>query len=355
MIVAKGPWVAAFFLSPNGCPLKHHTQSSSSQPSSPKTRSPPHVAAAAAHIARARMDTVEIHGAHGYLLLKFLLSSPSNKKIFTAPGYQVPFAERIKRAVRGLAVVAVRTILDGPQVEEVLKNDKAEFVATGRIFLETHQLCVEYCYGVECSRRRRSHGSALAVLAVVYLFLYGCRIPKTSDNNLYIRSGTKSTTSLTVPHEITIVMGIRGLPKELHESGGVAGVSCKEEGKSTHVDFLCRFFRLLQARAFQILQQRVKTGSNSVTETPAPELQLETEVTARSRKRKNIAEHNPSSNTPSLDVTIPFDAKRTLDELIEDSIERLGYKKLFLNPDGLSPVDMKNQQVTHESVYIHFV
>ncbi|KAH7042883.1 hypothetical protein BKA57DRAFT_517812 [Linnemannia elongata] len=147
-------------------------------------------------------------------------------------------------------------------------------------------------------------------------------------------------------------MGIRGLPKELHESGGVAGVSCKEEGKSTHVDFLCRFFRLLQARAFHILQQHVKTGSNSVTETPAPELQLETEVAARSRKRKNIAEHNPSSNTPSLDVTIPFDAKRTLDELIEDSIDRLGYKKLFLNPDGLSPVDMKNQQTFRAIAFI---
>ncbi|KAF9303847.1 hypothetical protein BGZ91_009035, partial [Linnemannia elongata] len=152
--------------------------------------------------------------------------------------------------------------------------------------------------------------------------------------------------------EITQVLGIRGLPKELHESGGVAGVSCKEEGKSTHVDFLCRFFRLLQTRAFHILQQRVKTGSNSVTETPAPELQLEIEVTARSRKRKDIVEHNPSSNTPSIDVTIPFDAKRTLDELIEDSIDQLGYKKVFLNPDGLSPVDMKSQRTFRAIAFI---
>ncbi|OAQ25845.1 hypothetical protein K457DRAFT_157893 [Linnemannia elongata AG-77] len=136
--------------------------------------------------------------------------------------------------------------------------------------------------------------------------LHGCRIPKTSDNNLYIRSETKSTTSLTVPH----------------------------------------------TRAFHILRQRVKTGSNSVTETPAPELQLEIEVTARSRKRKDIAEHNPSSYTPSLDVTIPFDAKRTLDELIEDSIDRLGYKKVFLNPDGLSPVDMKSQQTFRAIAFI---
>jgi len=51
--------------------------------------------------------------------------------ILTAPGYQVCFAVQTKRAVPGLAVVAVRTILDGPQAEEVLKN-KAELVTTGR-------------------------------------------------------------------------------------------------------------------------------------------------------------------------------------------------------------------------------
>lgn len=150
-------------------------------------------------------------------------------------------------------------------------------------------------------------------------------------------------------------MGIRGLPKELHESEGIPGGSCKDAGKSTHVDFLCRFFRLLQARAFQILQQRIKAGSDSATITPAPELQLETEVPARSRKRKNIAEHNSTPNTPSLDVTIPFDPKQTLDELIEDSIDRLGYKNLFLNPEGLSPVDKKNLQVTYNCVFTHSV
>lgn len=151
-------------------------------------------------------------------------------------------------------------------------------------------------------------------------------------------------------------MGIRGLPKELHESGGIAGRSCRDAGKSTHVDFLCRFFRLLQARAFQILQKRAKTWSDSTTIAPVSELQLETEVPSGSRKRKNVAEHNSSSNTPSLDVTIPFDPKRTLDELIEDSIDRLGYKNLFLNPDGLSPVDnKKNQQVTHGCVFTHSI
>lgn len=150
-------------------------------------------------------------------------------------------------------------------------------------------------------------------------------------------------------------MGIHGLPKELHECGGIAGRSCKDTGKSTHVDFLCRFFRLLHARAFQIVQQRAKTGSDSTVVTPAPELQLETEMTAGSRKRKNIAEHNPSPITPSLDNLIPFDPKRTLDELIEDSIVRLGYKNLFLNPDGLSPVGTeKDQQVTHDCVFSSF-
>ncbi|KAF9143579.1 hypothetical protein BGX30_000106 [Mortierella sp. GBA39] len=78
--------------------------------------------------------------------------------------------------------------------------------------------------------------------------------------------------------------------------------------------------------------------------------ELETEVPTGSRKRKNIAEHNPSPNTPSLDVTIPFDPKQTLDELIEDSINRLGYKNLFLNPNGLSPVNNKKNLQTFRAV-----
>ncbi|KAF9536220.1 hypothetical protein EC957_012098, partial [Mortierella hygrophila] len=59
----------------------------------------------------------------------------SQQKIVTSLGYQVPFAEQIKRAVPGLAVVAVGIILDDPQADEVLKSEKADLVAAGRTFL----------------------------------------------------------------------------------------------------------------------------------------------------------------------------------------------------------------------------
>ncbi|KAF9906542.1 hypothetical protein EC991_000484 [Linnemannia zychae] len=204
--------------------------------------------AAAARAARAGMDTVEIHGAHGYLIHNFLspltnhrtdhyggslenrarfllevvasvranfpaekpiflrvsasdlveevegidaswdieqtiqiakwvrdagvdvlhVSSGGNtaqQKILTARGYQVPFAEQIKRAVPGLAVVAVGIILDGPQAEEVLVSEKADLVAMGRTFLRhpnfalmaARELNVKAGFSQQYSRGRTIH------------------------------------------------------------------------------------------------------------------------------------------------------------------------------------------------------
>ncbi|KAG9061299.1 hypothetical protein KI688_007637 [Linnemannia hyalina] len=204
--------------------------------------------AAAARASRAGMDTVEIHGAHGYLIHNFLspltnqrtdhyggslenrarfllevvkavranfpaekpiflrvsasdlveevegiedsweieqtiqiakwvrdagvdvlhVSSGGNtsqQKILTSPGYQVPFAEQIKRAVPGLAVVAVGIILDGLQAEEVLKSEKADLVAAGRTFLRhpnfalnaARELNVKAAFSQQYSRGRTIH------------------------------------------------------------------------------------------------------------------------------------------------------------------------------------------------------
>ncbi|KAG0277721.1 hypothetical protein BGZ95_005472 [Linnemannia exigua] len=68
----------------------------------------------------------------------FHVSSGGNthqQKIKAFPGYQVPFAEQVKRNVPGLHVVAVGLINGGVQAEEVLQEEKADLIAIGRGFL----------------------------------------------------------------------------------------------------------------------------------------------------------------------------------------------------------------------------
>ncbi|KAG0200759.1 hypothetical protein BGX28_006275 [Mortierella sp. GBA30] len=52
-----------------------------------------------------------------------------------APNYQVPFAERVKKEVPGLTVVAVGVITGGKQANEVLEQERADLIAVGRAFL----------------------------------------------------------------------------------------------------------------------------------------------------------------------------------------------------------------------------
>lgn len=50
------------------------------------------------------------------------------------PGYQVPFAEAVKREV-GLPTIAVGLITEPETVQEILLNERADFVALGRELL----------------------------------------------------------------------------------------------------------------------------------------------------------------------------------------------------------------------------
>ncbi|KAF8927661.1 protein disulfide-isomerase precursor [Dissophora ornata] len=58
------------------------------------------------------------------------------QKVSYSFGYQVHYAERIRKEVPGLAVVAVGSITEGKQAQEVLELEKADLVAVGRGFLE---------------------------------------------------------------------------------------------------------------------------------------------------------------------------------------------------------------------------
>ncbi len=56
-------------------------------------------------------------------------------RITLGPGYQVPFAERIKRET-GMTTMAVGLITDAHQAEQILAEDKADLIAAARVFLD---------------------------------------------------------------------------------------------------------------------------------------------------------------------------------------------------------------------------
>jgi 2,4-dienoyl-CoA reductase-like NADH-dependent reductase (Old Yellow Enzyme family) len=55
----------------------------------------------------------------------------ATQKIPIAPGYQVPFAERVRRDA-GIATMAVGLITEPQQAEDILSSGRADFVALGR-------------------------------------------------------------------------------------------------------------------------------------------------------------------------------------------------------------------------------
>lgn len=68
----------------------------------------------------------------------------ADQKIAYAPGYQVPYAERVKKEVPGLLVIAVGVITNGKQAETILQEDKADMVAVARAFLRYPNLVYDF-------------------------------------------------------------------------------------------------------------------------------------------------------------------------------------------------------------------
>ncbi|KAG0294099.1 hypothetical protein BGZ96_001786 [Linnemannia gamsii] len=93
----------------------------------------------------------------------FHVSSGGNtyqQKIKAFPGYQVPFAEQVKRNVPGLHVVAVGLINGGVQAEEVLQEEKADLIAVGRGFLRDPSFVLQAARQLELiAKHTQQYGS----------------------------------------------------------------------------------------------------------------------------------------------------------------------------------------------------
>ncbi len=59
----------------------------------------------------------------------------SHQRILVEPGYQVPFAEKVRKAV-GIKVQAVGMIADPDQAEEIIASGKADMIVMARAFLD---------------------------------------------------------------------------------------------------------------------------------------------------------------------------------------------------------------------------
>jgi 2,4-dienoyl-CoA reductase-like NADH-dependent reductase (Old Yellow Enzyme family) len=57
-------------------------------------------------------------------------------QIPVTPGYQLPFAEKVKKAVSGIKVRAVGMIADAQQAQDIIASGKADMVAMARAFLD---------------------------------------------------------------------------------------------------------------------------------------------------------------------------------------------------------------------------
>ena len=79
-----------------------------------------------------------------------LMGSATAARVKRSPGFQVPFAERVRKEA-GLATMAVGLILDPHQAEQVLQSGQADLIAVGRqaLYNPNWALHAEVALGVE--------------------------------------------------------------------------------------------------------------------------------------------------------------------------------------------------------------
>ncbi|KAG0252202.1 hypothetical protein BG011_007126 [Mortierella polycephala] len=65
------------------------------------------------------------------------------QKVAYSPGYQVHYAERIRKGVPGVVVAAVGSITNGIQAQEILEQGKADLIAAARVFLKYPSFALE--------------------------------------------------------------------------------------------------------------------------------------------------------------------------------------------------------------------
>ncbi|KAG0077385.1 hypothetical protein BGZ92_001951 [Podila epicladia] len=67
----------------------------------------------------------------------------ADQKVAYSPGYQVHFAERVKKEVEGLGVIAVGSITNGKQSDEIVAKGQADLIAAARSWLKNPAFALE--------------------------------------------------------------------------------------------------------------------------------------------------------------------------------------------------------------------
>ncbi|KAF8923554.1 hypothetical protein BGZ58_002807, partial [Dissophora ornata] len=147
-------------------------------------------------------------------------------------------------------------------------------------------------------------------------------------------------------------MGCKALPKKLKECCGQVETRFKKPGVMTHVDFMSRFFRLVQVQVFNNVLTRIKNGILFQPESQKPDQPLDTYSFNATNKRRILDEHQPPTTFPNHRVHVPYDPTLTLDQIIELSIQELDPTALYAHSDGLSTSPKEGDKLFRAIAYV---